>query len=149
MIIFENTGEIDPRLVMLIGVNVKETESPIGFFGTGLKYAVACLARWGESLTIQSSTAEFTFAVEETVPSWVSPRTLGKTWEPWMIYRELWCNAHDELAPSVYEASRLPTPRAGLTRVIASGDKIEAAHRDCWSFLLNPARVPLHVADGL
>ena len=39
MIVFENAGEIDPRLFALIGVNVKESENAIGFFGTGLKYA--------------------------------------------------------------------------------------------------------------
>jgi len=65
-IVFENAGEIDPQTVALIGVNVKETAGEIGYFGTGLKYAVACLARWGESMTIQSGLAEFTFIAEQT-----------------------------------------------------------------------------------
>src|SRR6185437_160750 len=122
----------DPQLISLIGVNVKENDSAIGFFGTGLKYAIACLARWGESLTIQSGPAEFTFCAEETK---VRGKTfgvlvmrskvdylrlgftteLGKRWEPWMVYRELWCNAHDESAPRVYQANQLPAPTDGLT----------------------------------
>ena len=104
MIVFENEGEIDPRLVMLIGVNVKESASAIGFFGTGLKYAVACLTRWGEEICIQSGTAEFTFSVEDTeirgrnfgiihMCSKIDRAALGfttelgKRWEPWMVYR--------------------------------------------------------------
>lgn len=66
MIVFENEGEIDPRLAMLIGVNVKETSGAIGFFGTGLKYAIACLSRWGETIVIQSGENEFAFSVEDT-----------------------------------------------------------------------------------
>lgn len=58
MIIFENSGEIDPQLISLIGVNVKESESAIGYFGTGLKYAIACLARWGEVIIHISNNLE-------------------------------------------------------------------------------------------
>lgn len=165
MIIFENQGEIDPQLIALIGVNVKSLDSAIGFFGTGLKYAIACLARWGESMTVQSGLAEFTFQTEETE---IHGRTfgiinmcsrvdrlrlgftteLGKRWEPWMVYRELWCNAHDEPAPRVYEAEKAPRPREGLTRVIVSGAQIEAAHIGRAATILED-RTPLHVVDGL
>lgn len=165
MIIFENSGEIDPQLISLIGVNVKENDSAIGYFGTGLKYAVACLARWGESLTIQSGLAEFTFACEESV---IRGRRfgvlimrgahdhlrlgfttdLGKNWEPWMVYRELWCNAHDEPSPQIYEASRHPAPKAGLTRAIVAGPKIETAHADRAQFILQ-GRKPIHTVAGL
>ena len=165
MIVFENDGEIDPQLISLIGVNVKENDSAIGFFGTGLKYAIACLARWGENLTIQSGMAEFNFCAEETT---IRGRTfsvlimqskvdylrlgftteLGKQWEPWMAYRELWCNAHDEPAPRVYQASRLPSPVEGITRAIVSGPKIEHAHATRQDFILE-GRSPAHVVDGL
>lgn len=165
MIVFENSGEIEPQLISLIGVNVKENDSAIGYFGTGLKYAVACLARWGESLTIQSGTAEFNFACEETeirgrrfgvlimrgaLDSLRLGFTtdLGKNWEPWMVYRELWCNAHDEPKPQVYEANRLPSAKAGLTRAIVAGPKIETAHADRSQFILHGC-TPIHVVDGL
>lgn len=166
MIIFENEGEIDPRLIMLIGVNVKETDSAIGFFGTGLKYGIACLARWGEFMTIQSGAAEFTFSVENTKIRGLDfgiinmcsrfdraalgfTTELGKQWEPWMVYRELWCNAHDEPAPKIYETDDMPLPIDGLTRVIVSGEKIEAAHVSRNEFILDKARKPLHIVKGL
>ena len=166
MIVFENEGEIDPRLVMLIGVNVKESTNAIGFFGTGLKYAVACLARWGESIRIQSGVAEFTFSTEDTK---IRGRTfgiitmcsrydraalgftsdLGKRWEPWMVYRELWCNTHDEPAGVIYESDHAPIAKEGLTRVIVSGPKIEDAHANRHEFILGSDRRPLHVVEGL
>jgi len=45
MITFENDGEIDLRAISQFGINVKTGDSPIGFFGTGLKYALAVLMR--------------------------------------------------------------------------------------------------------
>lgn len=165
MIVFENAGEIDPRLISLIGVNVKEGSSPVGYFGTGLKYAVACLSRWGESITVQSGTAEFSFHAEQTkirgqefgvlvMRSKVDQlqlgftTELGKRWEPWMVYRELWCNAHDEPKPRVYVTLKAPSPVAGLTRVLVSGPKIERAHETRGEFILED-RKPLHVLPGL
>lgn len=165
MIVFENEGEIDPRLISLIGVNVKERPGAIGYFGTGLKYAVACLARWGESMTVQSGLAEFSFDTEEAkirgqafgvlVMRGASDALqlgftteLGKRWEPWMIYRELWCNAHDEPKARVYEATNAPKPTAGMTRVVVAGAKIEAAHKERGEFILEN-RKALHVLPGL
>lgn len=165
MIIFENAGEIDPRLISLIGVNVKESASAIGYFGTGLKYAVACLSRWGESMSVQSGLAEFSFRAEQTkirgqafsvlvMHSKIDQlqlgftTELGKRWEPWMVYRELWCNAHDEPKPRVYVTDKAPSPVAGLTRVIVSGPKIERAHETRSEFILE-GRKPLHVLPGL
>lgn len=166
MLIFENEGEIDPRLITLIGVNVKQSASAIGFFGTGLKYAVACLARWGEEIRIQSGAAEFTFTAEDqeirgrdfgilTMRSKYDSSQLGfttelgKIWEPWMVYRELWCNAHDEPGARIYEGDA-PVPKAGLTRVIVSGPKIAEAHAKRDDFILDTtARTPLHVVEGL
>lgn len=154
MIVFENTDEIDIRLAMLIGVNVKESSSTIGYFGTGLKYAIACLSRWNEEITIQSGLAEFSFSSEP-----VSIRgkefslinlfskldraqlgfttELGKNWKPWMVYRELWSNAHDEANARVYETSSKPVLSANITRIIVSGTKIEAAHNLRQEFILS------------
>lgn len=168
MIVFENDGEIDLRAATLIGVNVKEGASAIGFFGSGLKYGIACLSRWGESIIIQSGSAEFAFIAEPTeirgktfgILSMCSKvdrmplgftTDLGKRWEPWMVYRELWCNAHDEPSPRIYaleDRGATPAPKAGLTRVIVAGEKIEAAHAGRAAFILED-RTPMHVVDGL
>jgi hypothetical protein len=167
MIVFENEGQIDPRLVMLIGVNVKGSASVIGYFGTGLKYAIACMMRWGEDIKIQSGAAEFTFTVEQTEIRGAEfglitmnsrydkaqlgfTTALGKNWEPWMVYRELWCNAQDEPRHLVYETDVMPKPTAGSTRVIVSGKKIEAAHNAKNDFILDVVtRQPLNKVQGL
>ena len=47
-IIFTNQGEIDIRAVTTFGVSVKNDNSAIGMFGTGLKYAIAIILRHGE-----------------------------------------------------------------------------------------------------
>lgn len=41
MLTFHNPGELDPRLITTFGVSIKESTNPIGYFGTGLKYALA------------------------------------------------------------------------------------------------------------
>lgn len=47
MIIFRNAGTIDPKSITTFGVSSKENPGAIGFFGTGLKYALAILLRHG------------------------------------------------------------------------------------------------------
>ncbi len=111
---FQNAGLIDPRCITTIGVSVKETENPIGFFGTGLKYAIAIILRTGGSITIWRGLEELTF---DSVPVDVRGRTvdvvrmngqelgfttdLGKHWEVWQAMRELYCNTKDENGRSV------------------------------------------------
>lgn len=132
-VVFENAGEIDPLLIVTFGVNVKENESAIGFFGTGLKYALSILTRTGCSVEIQSGSERFTFG-KRTVELRGKPfefvtmngenlgftTEVGKTWELWMAYRELFCNCQDE-AGKVYRAEALPEPQPGVTRVVVSG----------------------------
>jgi len=44
-IIFHNQGELDIRAVTTFGLSVKKNDNPIGYFGTGLKYAIAALPK--------------------------------------------------------------------------------------------------------
>jgi hypothetical protein len=44
MLFFCTPGLIDLEAVFTFGVHAKETENPIGYFGTGLKYAIVTLA---------------------------------------------------------------------------------------------------------
>ena len=46
----ENAGTLEIELVKLLGVSVKDSSEPIGFFGTGLKYAMATAAPFGRLL---------------------------------------------------------------------------------------------------
>lgn len=123
-IVFRTPGTIDVRAFTTMGVNAKPgVENPIGYFGTGLKYAVAVLARLGAQLTVHTGGVRYWF---EAVPmkfrgqefqqltmrrdAWVGgegwrlgrrqklPFTTlyGRNWEPWMAFRELYSNTLDE-----------------------------------------------------
>ena len=108
-VVFKNLGEIDPRAITTFGVSVKECNSPIGYFGTGLKYAIAILMREGCELTIFSGETELIFTTKEvamrgktfkviTMNDEELPFTteLGKNWEMWQAFREIYCNCLDE-----------------------------------------------------
>jgi hypothetical protein len=64
-VIFENDGEIDAAAIRTFGVSVKQGDNPIGFFGTGLKYALAILLRTGHSVAIQSGLEKHRFALKD------------------------------------------------------------------------------------
>lgn len=120
IVVHANPGEIDPRAFQVFGMNAKpNTESPIGYFGTGLKYAIAVLVRHGIEPKLFIGRDEYVFYVAKTsfrdksfqqvkmkkrsfgFLSWnyhTLPFTteLGKNWELWQAYRELHSNALDE-----------------------------------------------------
>lgn len=166
MLCFENRGELDPRLIWTIGVNAKPaSDSPIGYFGTGLKYAIATTLRLGGRIIIQSGEAEFSFAAKPVEirgqifnlisMHGVGPALelafttdLGKNWLPWMVYRELYCNALDEGAEqpvSIRQAK--PKATIGLTRVLLEGPEFLSAHEHRDKFIL--ASKPLHTLEDI
>lgn len=143
---FSNPGEIDPRLISTFGANVKEGDNPIGFFGTGLKYALAILLRTGHKVTIWSGLKEYTFGTEESVIRGKSftfitmngtplgfTTEVGKSWQPWMAYRELLCNARDEGGDvSLGHGSRA----TGKTLVVVEGAGIVEVHNNASKYFL-------------
>lgn len=153
-IVFENKGEIDPLLMTTFGVNVKENDNPIGFFGTGLKYGLAILMRHDCSVTVQAGDKSHVFGKRTTelrgkqfefVTMNCEPlgftTELGKKWDLWMAYREIYCNTQDE-GGKVYEADSMPTPQAGLTRVIVGGAKFLEVARNHRLYFLDSE--PIH-----
>ena len=61
-VVFKTQGSLDLRAVTTFGINSKpNSQSPIGFFGTGLKYAIAVLVRSGAGITIISDGKKHTF----------------------------------------------------------------------------------------
>lgn len=52
IISFQNPGLIEPEAFTTFGVSAKENDNPIGFFGTGLKYAIAIILRLGGKVEI-------------------------------------------------------------------------------------------------
>jgi hypothetical protein len=110
MIIFRNPGLIDLDAVRTMGVNVKERPGAFGHFGTGLKYAIAAVLRGGGTVTLMRGGGETHFfgvearIIRGTLFNIVQmdgvdmgfTDQLGRNWEPWMVLRELGCNALDE-----------------------------------------------------
>lgn len=108
-LIFRNHGELDINVITTFGVSVKQGPNPIGYFGTGLKFAIATLLRHGATLSLRTAGADFEFHTKEKVirgetfqSIWMNdlelPYTtnLGRDWQPWMAIREIFSNCRDE-----------------------------------------------------
>lgn len=152
-IIFSNDGEIEPRAFSSFGINVKDCDSPIGFFGTGLKYAIAVLLREGCSIKAYSGDTlieflsapglfrgkEFEFcymSVDGASPVELGFTTeFGKNWELWCAYRELACNCIDERGDAYTSASD-PEPISGKTFVVVEGNAFLREHSKRGEILL-------------
>jgi hypothetical protein len=137
MIVFENKGALDIRAIKTFGVSSKEDKSTaIGYFGTGLKYAIAILLRNNHKVTVITDNKRYEF---DTVRSTIRNDTfdivtmngeelgftteLGKDWELWMAFRELYSNALDEHG-KVYR-SDLTAHDANNTYVMVEGFDFE------------------------
>jgi hypothetical protein len=142
---FQNDGLIDLRAVTTFGVSSKETSNPIGYFGTGLKYAVAVLLRLGCEIELYlGEDTRYVFRARKTrirvddfdVVTMTScddtvelafTTQLGRNWHAWQAFRELWCNAIDE-GGDVYPDFRPPRP--GVTTIHVTGEPVvEAYHK--------------------
>lgn len=119
-LVFETPGEIDLRSFTMFGINAKpNSQNPIGYFGTGLKYATAVLCRLGGNVTVVTGGRHYVFYSKQTkfrdkkfdvirmkrradpFSRWryqELPYTteFGKSWEPWQAFRELESNTRDE-----------------------------------------------------
>ena len=105
-----NTGEIDLKAFTLMGASTKDgDDSKIGFFGSGLKYAMAVLLRHAIHFKIYSGLKEIVIKTKrekfrDKIFNMLiigGRRTsltveMGKTWIPWFCIREIYCNALDE-----------------------------------------------------
>lgn len=138
-IYFCNAEAIDLNAIALMGVSVKTGNNPIGFFGTGLKFSIATLLRIGHKVTLIRNGETIPFAVDhETIRGEAFDRVrmgderlgfttkLGRTWEAWQAYRELYCNCIDEQG-SINDFA--PEVEYGTVFAI-DGEAIEQCHRN-------------------
>lgn len=106
---FVNDGLVDIEAITTFGVSSKEGDNPIGYFGTGFKYAIAVFLRAGCTVKLYRGEELYTFGVERKKiradefdvvtmngESLGFTTQLGCNWAPWQGFRELWCNALDE-----------------------------------------------------
>lgn len=105
-----NKGTIEHDAFHLLGATSKrEDDTKIGYFGSGLKYAIAWMLRNSISFKVFSNAKEVKFDVKETefrgkkigVITVDGKKTslttdLGPDWTGWFALREIICNALDE-----------------------------------------------------
>lgn len=142
----QNNGELDIRLVALMGGTTKANDAyKIGQFGTGLKYTLAYLYRYNLDFKIFSGAEEVKIHIEEeTIREEVfqiicinGQRTsittrMGEDWTAWMIIRELWCNALDE-GGAAYGVTSQVTAEAGKTCFYIQVDSLVQQVLDNWN----------------
>lgn len=136
-IYFSNAGVIDLDVIRIMGISAKTNENPIGYFGTGLKYAIAVLLRTGHTITLKAGEEKYAFnARETTIRGKAFSRVhmndealgftteLGKNWEVWEAYRELHSNTLDECG------TISDKPLRGDTVITVSGAGIEMEYHN-------------------
>lgn len=106
----QNPGEICESAFVLMGASSKrDDDTKIGFFGTGIKYAIATLMRKGIPIKVYSGMKEITIEKVIEPMRGVDFETLviagrqtsittqmGINWKTWQAIREIYCNAVDE-----------------------------------------------------
>lgn len=140
MIIFQNKGLIDMRAVTTMGVSVK-SDSAIGYFGTGLKYALAVLLRENQEVVIYRGDEKYEFtSSKESIrgkefelvlmngQEMGFTTELGKNWVMWQAFRELYSNCKDEGGQAFREDE--PELKEGFTTICVSGKKFEQVYDD-------------------
>lgn len=158
MMLFQNPGLIDLDAVRTMGVSVKRPGS-FGYFGTGLKFALAVILRGGGSITIwrgderhEISTKpteirgeEFDLVCLDGEPMGITTQ-LGRNWEPWMVLRELGCNAMDEGGSfEAFDAEAAPfsPPADDLTSIVVDWPDLDAAFEDRGNLFLDRSAEPI------
>jgi len=148
-LIFTNPGEIDIRGATIAGLTAKETDSAIGYFGTGLKYAIAQVLAHGGSIVIWSGLSrhefhakdlefrgqDFSQIIMESQEAGVCGDTTdgpvttplgftthyGRKWTAWQIFRELYANALDEGGEVTRGGRYTVMPSPGTTTIVVTG----------------------------
>lgn len=147
----KNAGLIPLEAITTMGVSAKDGDNPIGFFGTGLKYAISSLLRTGCKLTIWRGLDRYDFRAEPgevrgkgfDFVVMVGPdgeqrlgftTHLGAKWETWQVFRELYSNCLDEGGLMAFTS--LP-PEDGHTTIQVVGESFAEAARNRSAYFLD------------
>ena len=157
-LLFSNPGVLELELVKMMGVSVKETDDPIGFFGTGLKYAMATALRLGGEMTIFTNGERydvrgrdltlrdkgFTQVMLNDEPLGFTTE-LGKQWEAWMVVRELYSNALDENGDTMIQTGEFSEDDIiGKTAITLRGDCFLDIWENRQNYFLSQAEACAH-----
>jgi len=157
-VIFRNQGEADINALTTMGVNVKPaSDNPIGHFGTGFKFAVSVILRNDCSITLFSGTDRYDFSTRlqeirgsnfEVVimaknkgkPVQLGFTTqLGRNWQLWQAYRELYCNCLDEQGEIFSSGTGYGFGKGteGETLIVVKGSLFDQVHAEQDKYILN------------
>ena len=152
---FQNQGLMELDAIKTFGISVKNSESPIGYFGTGLKYAIAILMREEQELSIFIGRDEYQFTVkkedmrgkefefiymnDEKLPFTTE---LGKNWRVWQAYREIYANCLDEGG-----SDGAAEPRKGYTTIVVRGDGFSDVAAEKNKYFLDTSTLPIAEND--
>lgn len=161
VVCFTTPGELDLRVLNTMGFSAKpDPASAIGFFGTGLKFALAVLAREGFEVEIETSGQVHQLvqvpeeirgkrfqrlALQPLEPGGSEPTPLpfttelGPHWTLGMVYRELATNTQDEGGVVCFGAQALRTDESQIRVYHFQSQGEEAEKR--WFF--RPQSAPL------
>lgn len=157
----QNNGLLDLRLLSLMGGTTKANdEFKIGQWGSGLKYTLAYLLKnnidfkiyIGEKLVnitteIESIRDEdFEIICIDGKRTSVTTQMGGNAWLPWMIVRELWCNALDE-GGEVKEITDAPMGKEDTTTFFIQVTPDIKEVWDNWSNYFIHEQVPMSEND--
>lgn len=145
MIVFTTPTLLPIEAATTMGVSVKESDTAIGKFGTGLKYAIAATLRLNGEIAIHVGLDEYVFRAVDTNIRGKTFRVihcndtpcgftteLGKHWKAWQAFRELASNTLDENGTWVREWIE---PSADTTNIVVRCREIEASEREEAVFL--------------
>lgn len=146
-VVFKNQGEMDVRAMTTFGVSSKVNKNPIGFFGTGLKYAISILIRNEVDFKVFIGKDIYSFEKKEIDMRGKAinlvlmngaelpfSTDLGKNWELWQAFRELYCNALDENGNvSLIES---PEPEDDTTQIIVEDKRFHELYFNRHSIVL-------------
>lgn len=165
-VIFKTPTLLDIRAITTFGLHAKpNSKSPIGYFGTGLKMAIAVLVRNNIRVKIYIGHREYEFYTKQEdfrntkfngirmrqrsfLKGWSYERLpfttgLAKNWELWMAYRELESNTIDEGGFTSLRDGSVADVDSDSTCIIVEGDAFyDIARRRDEVFLSNAIREP-------
>ena len=151
---FSNKGEVPVNAFKLLGASTKRGDSSkIGYFGTGLKYALAVLLREGIEFKIFSGSKEVKIGTRQTkffdkkvtvitVNGEKTSITIeaGINWETWFAIREIYSNTIDEDG-SMNIADSLDAT-AGYTKIfVEQTDKLKDLNENWSNYFSNTRSV--------
>jgi hypothetical protein len=155
-LVIQNNTLIEPDAFQLLGACTKRGTNSIGYFGSGLKYAIAVLLRDNIPFQVFSGLQEIYIDARPTIfrgkefnviyingQKTSLTTDMGPDWKLWHAIREIFCNAIDE---GEYEHSLQddPQPKENTTvfHIKCVGEQLEAIATD-WTSYFAMKRIPL------